>query len=158
MPLEFLPSLIDVSLLFLSWEEQFVQSVSGLRGPIITAITVIRFHSLRPILYLCLLILHTSKVTIDTELSFTSNYVSSFSHPSATMHISSSSSSSSSGPLLICAAVLSSWLLPAATAQSTTPGLVVGVSTGIDNSTGARPSRININDLYAEAGPHWYVM
>ncbi|KAL1892246.1 hypothetical protein Sste5346_007202 [Sporothrix stenoceras] len=70
------------------------------------------------------------------------------------MHLTSSSSSSS-GPLLVCAAVISSWLLSVATAQSTTPGIVVGVSTGIDNSTGARPSRININDLYNEAGPHW---
>ncbi|KIH90271.1 tyrosinase precursor [Sporothrix brasiliensis 5110] len=75
------------------------------------------------------------------------------------MRLPSISISSFGRPLL--AVALSSWLLsellPAATAQSsaTPPGIVVGVSNGINNSTGQRPSRININDLYNEAGPHW---
>ncbi|CAK7264897.1 hypothetical protein SEPCBS57363_001313 [Sporothrix epigloea] len=70
-------------------------------------------------------------------------------------------STTSSRPTLVWAALVSSsWLLPALLpavhAQSLpAPGVVVGVTTGIDASTGQRPARININDLYYEAGPHW---
>ncbi|EPE02553.1 tyrosinase precursor [Ophiostoma piceae UAMH 11346] len=42
-----------------------------------------------------------------------------------------------------------SWMAPAAAQQ------VVGVTTGINNGTGERPSRVNINNLHADAGPHW---
>ncbi|CAK7205161.1 hypothetical protein SEUCBS139899_007926 [Sporothrix eucalyptigena] len=74
------------------------------------------------------------------------------------MYLSSSpspSSSSPSRPLLVWVTiVVSSWLIPAL-AQATPPGVVTGVTTGINNSTGERPSRVNINDLYDEAGPHW---
>ena len=34
---------------------------------------------------------------------------------------------------------------------------VTGVQTGVNPNTGARPSRTNINDLYINGGPAWYV-
>ncbi|CAK7227678.1 hypothetical protein SCUCBS95973_006625 [Sporothrix curviconia] len=80
------------------------------------------------------------------------------------MHLSLSLFSASPSPprpvLLWATIVVSSWLLPtllsAANAQTTpAPGVVVGVTTGISNATGQRPSRVNIDDLYNEAGPHW---
>lgn len=43
---------------------------------------------------------------------------------------------------------------PLAAAQ-TTPIPVIGVKTGVDSSTGQRPIRRNINDLYARGGPQW---
>ncbi|CAK7275091.1 hypothetical protein SEPCBS119000_006504 [Sporothrix epigloea] len=79
------------------------------------------------------------------------------------MRLSSSSLKSPKLPrsILTWATLLSSsWLLPtllqAVYAQSLpAPGVVVGVTTGIDASTGQRPARINIDDLYYEAGPQW---
>lgn len=69
------------------------------------------------------------------------------------------SSSSSPRSLLVWGVVVSSWLVPAllpvAAAQTPSEAVVVGVSTGINNVTGQRPARININDLYDEAGLHW---
>ncbi len=59
-----------------------------------------------------------------------------------------SPATSSSSLLLVWSAVAA--LLPVAAAQA-----VAGLSTGINNATGERPARININDLYNEAGPHW---
>ncbi|KAK0628971.1 hypothetical protein B0T17DRAFT_488166 [Bombardia bombarda] len=53
--------------------------------------------------------------------------------------------------------VLAAILLPpswVAAAQST-PIPVVGIKTGIDTTTGRRPARQNINDLYARGGPQW---
>lgn len=34
---------------------------------------------------------------------------------------------------------------------------VTGVQAGIDPNTGARPPRLNIDDLYSRGGPQWYV-
>ena len=51
--------------------------------------------------------------------------------------------------LLLWGIAVASWMAPAAAQQ------VVGVSTGINNVTGERPARVNINTLQAEAGPHW---
>ena len=34
---------------------------------------------------------------------------------------------------------------------------VLGVQTGIDSDSGARPPRLNVNDLYLRGGPQWYV-
>ncbi|KAJ9151009.1 Di-copper centre-containing protein [Coniochaeta hoffmannii] len=40
-------------------------------------------------------------------------------------------------------------------ASSSSPIPVTGAQTGIDPNTGARPARLNINDLYTRGGPQW---
>ncbi|KAK3401603.1 hypothetical protein B0T20DRAFT_118549 [Sordaria brevicollis] len=56
-------------------------------------------------------------------------------------------------PLLLLINTFAS--LAAAQQTQTTPIPVVGVKTGVDTNTGQRPTRRNINDLYARGGPQW---